>query len=92
MTPKQVMGTGGRSLPVSSEHEVLYIKVVDKTAGIIRSMDINSLWWIEQHLKDYKQRYNNDYKPKKATSSLFKTPRRRRKFPWSSRTRCEFSL
>jgi len=31
----------------------------------IRSMDIYSLWCVEQHLKDYKKRYN-DYKPKKA--------------------------
>jgi len=28
-------------------------------------MDIYSLWCVEQHLKDYKKRYN-DYKPKKA--------------------------
>jgi hypothetical protein len=49
----------------------------------IRSIDIYSLWWIEQHLKDYKKRYNNDYKPKKAYVRFVQTAAKKAQV-WSS--------
>ena len=50
------------------ELENLHANVLQKTANIIAnlpSMDIYSLRWIEQHLKECKKLYNNDYKSKK---------------------------
>jgi hypothetical protein len=44
-------------------------------------MDICSLWWIEQHLKDYKKRYNNDNKPKKAYFKFVQNAAKRAKVP-----------
>ena len=32
-----------------------------------------SLWWIEQHLKDYKKCYKNGYKPKRAYVKFVQT-------------------
>jgi hypothetical protein len=58
--------------------------VVKKTALIIagiRSMDIYSLWWIEQHLKDYKKRCNNDYKPKRAYVKFVQSTAKKAKVP-----------
>ena len=46
----------------------LHTTVEQKTANIIAilpSFDIYSLYWIEQHLKECKKLYNNDYKSKK---------------------------
>ena len=62
----------------------LHYNVVEKTDLIIdgiRSMDIYSLWWIEQHIKDYKKRYNNDYKPKKAYVKFVQTSAKKEKVP-----------
>jgi hypothetical protein len=50
------------------KHANLHAQVVQKTANIIdsmQSMDIYSLYWIEQHLKECKKLYNNDCKTKK---------------------------
>jgi len=44
-------------------------------------MDIYRLWWIEQHIKDYKKRYNNDYKPKKACVKFVQTAAKKEKVP-----------
>ena len=52
----------------------LHSDVVNKNADIIagiRSMDIYSLWRIEQYLKDYKKLCNNDYKSKKALRQVY---------------------
>jgi hypothetical protein len=46
----------------------LHTTVEQKTTNVIailQSMDIYSLYWIEQHLKECKKLYNNDYKSKK---------------------------
>ena len=43
-------------------------------------MDIYRLWWIEQHIKDYKKRYN-DYKPKKACVKFVQTAAKKEKVP-----------
>jgi hypothetical protein len=70
------------------EHMALHSDVVNKTDLIIaciRCLEIYSLWWIEQHLKDYKKRYTNDYKPKKAHVRFVQTAAKKAKnFPWSS--------
>jgi len=58
------------------EHANLHTKVVQKTANIVdsmQSMDIYSLYWIEQHLKECKKLYNNDYKSKKEYVKYVKT-------------------
>jgi hypothetical protein len=44
-------------------------------------MDIYSIWWIEQHLKDYKKRYNNDYKPKKTYVKFVQNAAKEEKVP-----------
>jgi hypothetical protein len=52
----------------------LHSDVVNKNADIIagiRSSDIYRLWKIEQYLKNYKKRCNNDYKPKKALRQVY---------------------
>ena len=54
------------------EIETLHAKVVQKTANIIdsmQSMDICSLYWIEQHVKECK----NDYIAKKEYVKYVKT-------------------
>jgi hypothetical protein len=56
--------------------ENLHAKVVQKTANIIdcmQSMDMYSLYWIEQHLKECKKLCNNDYKSKKEYVKYVKT-------------------
>ena len=56
--------------------ENLHAKVVQITANIIdsmQSMDIYCLYWIEQHLKECKKLYNNDYKSKKEYVKYVKT-------------------
>jgi len=66
------------------EHMALHSDVVNKTDLIIAyipCMDIYSLWWIEQHLKDYKKRYNNDYKPKKAYVRFVQTAAKKAQVP-----------
>ena len=53
--------------------ENLHAKVVQKTANVIdsiQSIDIHSLYWIEQHLKACKKIYNNDYKAKWSMSNM----------------------
>ena len=45
-------------------------------------MDICSLWWIEQHLKDHKKRYDNDNsKPKKAYVKFVQNVAKKAKVP-----------
>ena len=54
----------------------LHTTVEQKTANIIAmlpSMDIYSLHWIEQHLKECKKLYNSDYKSKKEYVKYVKT-------------------
>ena len=44
-------------------------------------MDIYSIWWIEQHLKDCKKHYNNDYKPKKTYVKFVQNAAKEEKVP-----------
>lgn len=39
----------------------------------MQSLDIYSLYWIEQHLKECKKLYNSDYKSKKEYVKYVKT-------------------
>jgi hypothetical protein len=66
------------------EHMEMHCDVVEKSFDIIagiRTMSIYSLWWIEQHLKDYNKRYNNDYKPEKAYVKFVQTAAKKAKVP-----------